>query len=192
MALSIARASRCSLRPSSSSLGFTLQEMLVTLCISGILAGGGMGMWRVVRQNTIIAAANNLVSHLALARSEAIGRNTRVVMCPTNDNQKCLKPSSDYTFWQAGWLIYADGNHNGKPDSIEIIRVHDGASGGIVIRSSRYRRRVTYQPLGTAGGSTITLAVCAAHDAALARYVIISIMGRARVAQNTNSSVKCG
>lgn len=192
MAPPVAGAPRRSFRMPSSSLGFTLQEMLITLCISGILAGGGMGMWRVVRQDTIIATANNLVSHLALARSEAIGRNARVVMCPTNDNEKCLKPGSDYTFWQAGWLIYTDGNHNGKPDSSEIIRVHDGASSGIVIRSSRYRKRVTYQPLGTAGGSTITFAVCAAHDATVARYVIISIMGRARVAQKTKSNVKCG
>lgn len=180
------------LRGKSSLLGFTLQEMLVALCISGSLAGGSVGMWRAVQQNAVTAAANELVSHLALARSEAVRRNVRVTICPTADQKDCLKPDKDYAFWHQGWLLYADANGNGKPDAGEIVRLQTAASHGIVIRSSRARSRVTYQPLGMSGGSTITLAVCAERNPALARYVVVSNTGRARVAQTTTSSVKCG
>lgn len=185
-------ALRFPLRPLSRLRGFTLQEMLVSVLISGTLAGGGIGIWNVIRQNAITTTANDLVAHLALARSEAIQHNSRIVMCPTRDDKNCVTPGSDYTSWQEGWLVFADKNGNATPDRGEIVRVHAAASRGVVVRSSRYRRRVTYRPMGTAGGSTITFAVCNAHDPRLARYVIVAITGRARVAKTTTSSVKCG
>lgn len=185
-----ARPSR-PLREKSAVLGFTLQEMLVVLCISATLAGGGLGMWRAVQQNAVTAAANQLLSHLALARSEAIRRNIRITMCPTSDREECLKPDEE-THWQKGWLVYADGNGNGKPDAGEIVRLQTAVHRGIVIRSSRARSRVTYQPAGMAGGSTITFAVCSERDPATSRYVIVSNTGRARVALTTTSDIKCG
>jgi len=178
--------------PLTTIRGFTLQEMLVSLCISGTLAGGGAGVWGAVQQNAITAAANDLVTHLALVRSEAITQNTRVTICPTVDRQACQPASSDYTAWQTGWLVYVDNNADGKPQVDEIVRLQNSVSNGIVIRSSRARGHVTYQPLGTAGGSTITFAVCSARDPSLARYVVVSNSGRARVAQTTTSNVKCG
>lgn len=179
---------RCTLSPLR---GFTLQEMVVSLVISGILASGSFGIWRVAQDSKITVAANDLVSHLALARSEAIRHRTRAMMCPTNDNKSCAKAGNDYTSWHKGWLIYTDNNGNTQPDGGEIVRLHAGTSRGVVIRTSRYRNRVTYQPTGMAGGSTITFAVCDARDSALARYVIISIVGRARVARTTASNMKC-
>ena len=174
------------------SRGFTLQEMLVSLCISGTLAGGGAGMWNVVQQEAVTATANDLVTHLALARNEAIMKNKDIVLCPTENQRSCSRPGSDFTAWHTGWLVYADQNDNGQPDPGEILRVQNGATRGIHIHSSRARGRVAYQPMGTAGGSTITLAVCSERNPSLARYVVVSNSGRARVAQTTTSNVKCG
>jgi len=171
--------------------GFTLQEMLVTLCISGALAGGSAGMWNVVQQNAITAAANDLVTHLALARNEAITKNKRITVCPTGDQKSCLGADNDFTNWQSGWMVYVDENDNGKPDDGEIVRVQSEPTRGITIRSSRARSHVAYQPTGLSGGSTITMAICSERDPSLARYVIVSNVGRARVAQTTTSNLKC-
>lgn len=172
--------------------GFTLQEMLITLCIGGLLAGAGIGMWNAIQRSTIVAAANELASNLALARTQAIERQARVVMCPTTDGKTCSGAGSDYTFWQEGWMVYVDQNGNAMPDGDEIVRIRKGDIHGVHIRTSRTRSRVTYRPLGTSGGSTITFAVCGERDPTLARYVIVSNVGRARVSQTTTSAVRCG
>jgi type IV fimbrial biogenesis protein FimT len=179
-------------RPLAAFRGFTLQEMLVSLCISGTLAGGGVSMWNVFQQEAVIAAANDLVAHLALTRSESITKNEHLTVCPTDDQQSCLQSGDHFTDWHKGWLVYADKNNNGRPEGGEIVRVQSGVTGRISIRSSRARSHITYQPMGTAGGSTITFAVCSERDPTLARYVIVSNNGRARVAPATASNVRCG
>lgn len=166
--------------------------MLVSLLISSSLALGGVSMWTVLQENALTVATNDLVTHLALARSEAVTRRGRVRVCPSADQSNCSKPDADYTFWQHGWLVYADENGDGKPQAAEIVRVHPGMSNHLVIRSSRARRSVTYQPIGTSGGSTLTFAVCSSRDPARARYVTVSNSGRARVSRTTTSAVKCG
>lgn len=177
--------------PPSRSRGFTLQEMLVALGISGSLTAGGVAMWSVVRDGAMTAAANDIAAHLALARSEAIKRHVPVKLCPSRDQTQCSGSDGAYTFWQYGWLVYADENRNGRPEAGEILRVHAGASGNIVIRTSRARSTATYQPFGTSGGSTITFAVCDSRDAVPPRYVIVSNGGRARVSRATTSAVQC-
>lgn len=171
--------------------GYTLQEMLVSLCISGSLATGGVSLWTVIQDNAMTAAANDVVTHLALARSEAIKRRALVKLCPSRDLNNCSEGEGDYTFWQYGWLVYADENHNGRPEAGEIVRAHTGTSRDFVIRTLRTRQVVTYQPIGTSGGSTTTFALCDARGPKYARYVTVSNGGRARVSRTTNSKVRC-
>lgn len=182
---------RCSPLPPPSR-GFTLQEMLVSLCISGSLATGSVTVMRsVIQENAMTTAANEIVAHLALARSEAIHRGIPVKLCPSRDQRSCSEQDGPYALWQHGWLVYADENHNGKPEAEEIVRRHTGLPRDMVIRTSRTRRAVTYQPIGTSGGSTVTFALCDARARAHARYITVSNGGRARVSRTTNSGIKC-
>ncbi|HEX7043131.1 MAG TPA: GspH/FimT family pseudopilin [Burkholderiales bacterium] len=171
--------------------GFTVHELLIAVCIAGAVALSSAGLWRIGQETVLTTAANELVAHLALARSEAIKRSVAVRMCPSADGAECLASGGDYTFWQRGWLVYADADANGRPGAAEILRLHAGAGDRVVIRTSRSRPAVSYQPVGTAGGSTITFAVCDARDPQRARYVTISNTGRARVSRTTTSSVRC-
>ena len=171
--------------------GFTIQETLISLCISGSLTVGGAGAWDLLQENTKTAAANDLVAHLALARSEAVKRHARVKLCPSVDQRSCADAGADYTHWQNGWLVYVDENRNGKPEAGEILRVYAGTSKNLAIRTSRGREQVTYQPTGTSGGSNLTFAFCDSRGPKFARYVTINNSGRARVSRASDSDVRC-
>ena len=187
----MARLGSSSSRSRIRQHGFTLQELLVSLAVGGALVSGGAGLHAAVQDSRQTTVANELVTHLNLARSEAIKRHTRVSVCPTQDQSTCLAADGRYTFWQYGWLIYADENHNGEPEPAEIIRVQPPADARLVIRTSHGRPEITYQTTGTAGGSTATFAVCGANGAQGARYVTVSNTGRPKISRTTTSDVRC-
>jgi type IV fimbrial biogenesis protein FimT len=170
--------------------GFTLYELFTTLAIGGVLMVGGTSLATALQSAAMTSSANDLITHLQYARSEAIKRHVKVSLCPSTDLATCTSPTGAHTLWQVGWIVYADSNNNGRPDVGEVLRT-SAASPRLVIRSSRARSRVTYHPSGTAGGSTITFAVCNAANADLARYVVVSNTGRPRIANTTASDLRC-
>lgn len=181
-------------RPSAScphARGFTLHELLITLLIAGILVTASAGVYGMLQENHKTVAANELVTHLNFARSEAIKRRTQIRMCASKNEATCLIPDADFAYWQYGWLIYADANDNGEPDAAEIIRVQPNLGGGFVIRTATSRSEIVYQPTGMSAGSPATFAVCDTRGPKFARYVTISNTGRARISRTTTSSVRC-
>ncbi|MFL6622685.1 MAG: GspH/FimT family pseudopilin [Sulfurifustaceae bacterium] len=180
-----------SLKSPRSARGFTLHEMLITLLVAGVLSSASAGVYAMLQENHKTVAANELVAHLNLARSEAIKRRAHVRICASKDQSTCVEPDADFAHWQYGWLIYADANDNGEPEPAEIIRVQPSLGSGFVIRTARSRNEITYQPMGTSAGSPATFAVCDARGPKYARYVTISNTGRARISRTTTSNVRC-
>lgn len=63
------------------SLGFTLLELLITLVIMGIVLAGALpSLTESIRNNMVSSQNLSLLSMLNFARSEAIRRNTEVVI----------------------------------------------------------------------------------------------------------------
>jgi type IV fimbrial biogenesis protein FimT len=179
-------------RPLSRARGYTVQELIVTVAIAGTVSGGAVAASNVLRDTTMVTAANDLIAHLNFARSTAIMQGADTVVCPSTDQIQCAEPVGDFTIWKSGWLVYVDRNGNGQPDQEEVVRTHAGkGANDVAIRSSRYRRQIAYHSSGTAGGSTITLAVCDGRGAASARYVTVSNTGRARLSRTTSSDMRC-
>ena len=84
--------------------GFTLIETMVVTAIVAVLAalaapsfGTTIDRWR-VRQ-----AVESMTSTLYYARSEAIKRQTRVVLCPSDDGRVCAAGGR----WEGGWIVFA-------------------------------------------------------------------------------------
>ncbi len=84
--------------------GFTLLELLVTIAVAAIILSYGVPSFMdVVRNGRAATNANDFVTALAIARSEAVKRGARVTVCASNDQATC---SGD---WEDGWIVFADG-----------------------------------------------------------------------------------
>lgn len=176
-------------RHTSRQRGFTLQELVISLAISGGVTTGATSMYAMVQDTKLTAAANELVAHLNLARSEAITRGYEVAVC-AHGNAEC-RTRTGAVSWQNGYRIYANTDGDNVLDDHEpILRMHNGHGGGITVRSNR-GGKLTFKPEGVSPGSTITVAFCGTGDPKRERYVIVQNGGRARVAHTSDSNVRC-
>jgi type IV fimbrial biogenesis protein FimT len=92
--------------------GLTLIELMVTMAVAIILLAVGIPMFDTMRvNNRSTAQANNLVTAINLARSEAVKRGDAVTLCPI-DNPANLTAGSiacgDAADWANGWFAYSD------------------------------------------------------------------------------------
>jgi len=102
----------------SRALGFTLIELMVTIGIAAVLAGLAAPSFRdLIANNRLKSHTSALHTSLLQARSEAIKRNSRVVLCKSSDGATCAT-SGD---WQQGWVVFADADNDAQIDAGELI-----------------------------------------------------------------------
>lgn len=83
--------------------GFTLVELMVTVAILAILlAIAAPSFTGTIRDTGARAVAQQLVSALNLARSEAVMRRASVQVCPRNADATACEPRAG---WKSGWLV---------------------------------------------------------------------------------------
>ncbi len=93
--------------------GFTLWELLVTLLVAGIVFGLGIpNLLEFSRNNAMAGAANDFVSTLMAARTEAVKRQVPVTVCASVDpfaaNPVCAPDGANAT----GYFAWVDENNN--------------------------------------------------------------------------------
>jgi type IV fimbrial biogenesis protein FimT len=85
--------------------GFTLIELIVTMVVAGILFAMVVpSFMSSIKNNTTATEANDLVSILGYARSEAVTQDVKVSICPSTDNLTC---SSN---WALGAIVYCQAS----------------------------------------------------------------------------------
>ena len=95
--------------------GLTLVEVMITLTIAAILSSLGVpGFVDLIRTKNLAAAASDLKSDLNFARSEAVKRNRRVLVCPAGASANTCGGGTD---WAIGWLVCVDADANGACDT---------------------------------------------------------------------------
>lgn len=89
-----------SLGTSARVRGFTLLELLVTIAIVAVLATLAIPSFRsVINSNRLTAQANELVTSIQLARTEAIRRNATVTLCRTTNGTACAAAAGSWDRW---------------------------------------------------------------------------------------------
>lgn len=172
------------------SAGFTLIELMVVVALMAILATlAAPAMSGMVNSMRLTTAVNSLFTSLLLARSEAIKRNGRAVVCKSASGDACITSGG----WEQGWIVFHDANNNATRDTGEVIvsRGHALQSPIRLNGNSPLANYVSFTPMGqTAYASGAfqagTLTVCVESSEPLeARQIVISSTGRPRTVRKT-------
>ena len=185
------RRHRIWLSPRARACGFTLYELMITLAIIGILATGAVAAGDFLQRNGITAQINTLFTDMSLARSEAIKRSERVVICKGTGSAACATTAA----WNNGWTVFVDLDADDTLDAAEpVLRAQPPAPAQPVMYAPSGNTNKTflrYKADGFAWPSG-RFVVCSA-DRAYAKAIIVWHTGRARVAveETDGTPVRC-
>jgi type IV fimbrial biogenesis protein FimT len=167
--------------------GFTVIELLTVLLLASILISMGVPAMRsIIVENRMTASANELISSLILARSEAIKRGTFVTVCKSNDAATCGDAGVE---WNEGWIIFSNVS-GATADAVdagdEIIRVYSALPDGVTIAGlGQIAPFLAYRPTGTSGtpiqNLNGTLVICDDNGLSDSRGVIVTNSGRPHI-----------
>lgn len=104
--------------------GFSLVELLVVIALvaaSSLAAAPMFSEWQA--RDRVDGAARALLASLTLARSEAIARGARVVVCPSDGGTRCLpkgqRCAQGRAAWSCGWIVAVEPERAGP-----LLRTH--------------------------------------------------------------------
>lgn len=164
---------------SKRQAGVTMIELMVVVLIAAILAAMAVPSFSSFIQNTrLTSTMTQLTSELNRARSEAIKRNTRVLVCVRGSDTDC----GAITSWQNGWLVCYDGNTNGQCD----IAPTDGSNPNPIVVHQAINSKLTlsspaaviwFNPNGTANAASTLVMCCKSGYTPNASSAVIAATG---------------
>lgn len=177
-----------------SARGFTLVELAITVVVLSVLMALAAPLFTgMTNGNRLTSNANEIVTAMQIARSEAVRRNARTTFCQSTNGTTC----SNVSPWQ-GWLVFADADNDNVVDADEIVRTGVIEAPMQIIASSNITNgSVVFRAdgLAYAGNDLLeaNMRVCLpVTDPALnVRDVNIAIGGRIAVRAPINGSGAC-
>jgi type IV fimbrial biogenesis protein FimT len=99
---------------------------MITLAIAAIVLTVGVPSFQeMMRNNRAATHANEILTGLNFARSEAVKRGVIVSLCPSTDQASCSG-----TNWATGWIVFVNPNGDATVDAGEVVlRVWEPLSG---------------------------------------------------------------
>jgi type IV fimbrial biogenesis protein FimT len=167
-------------------------ELMVTITIAGMLLSIAIpNFTSIISSNRLTTYANELVTSLNFARSEAIKRGVQVT----------VRNKGASTHWESGWIVFVDSdasntfNDDGGATLCELdkdclLRTYDALPSGYTITTgnSAYKDYASYVSSGhSKSGVGDTFRLCNGTDNTASRAIIVNAVGRVRVSTGTAS-----
>ncbi|KTC69286.1 type IV pre-pilin [Legionella birminghamensis] len=162
--------------------GFTLTELIVTLCIAAIFISVAVpGYYSLIQNNKVVAMVNRLSASLNFARMEAIKRGVRVSVCSAGNAS--LTACGSATQWAQGWIVFVDANNNNLIDSNnDLVKVNEALPSGTQVNANS--NIVSYDSMGFVSSGEMNLSVtaigCKGNNA---RALNVSASGRLSISR---------
>lgn len=106
--------------------GFTLLELIITIAVLGIFLSLAVPSFLgAIQNNRMSGYANDFITAMQLARSEATQLRRPVSVCASSDGASCTGD------WEDGWIVFVDDEPAGTTTTTvdEILRVWPGLEG---------------------------------------------------------------
>lgn len=162
--------------------GFSLVELMATLCVIGLLMGVGVPAYEsLVEDNRLVTNVNELVAAIHYARSEAIKRGAPVRICIANNSSINAGGCSGGSDWSAGWNVRIVGGA-----VLQRRAPMQGAETLDEIGSPTNDGRITFDRLGFTADTRTVISCNADDEATRARGLIVNVVGQVRTAADTN------
>jgi len=104
---------------------------MITLSVAAILASLAVPSFStMIKDNRQVTQANDVITTLIYARSEAIKRGSRIVVCKSSDGAGCTAAGG----WEQGWIAFVDANNDATVTAgEELLRVHGPLTSGTTL-----------------------------------------------------------
>lgn len=141
-----------------SHKGFSLVELLITVFMLSILLTVGIPAFNGISQENALAdISNRFISSITLARSEAVSKNTTVVMCQLNAARNGCDNDGN---WEDGWVIWNDLDNGldlefvNQDGEVEVIISEDALPAGYTLTAlnNQFSNVITFDSSGAAAG----------------------------------------
>jgi type IV fimbrial biogenesis protein FimT len=194
----------------TNKAGFTLLELMIVVAIAAILMGIAIpSFMEAIRSNRLTTYANELVTALNLARSEAVKRGLTVAVRRV-DNLSSTNLGAGAN-WEDGWDVFVDLNGNGSFNDdgdgtlcelniqnvlIEdcLLKTYTALRASYTLRGdANFTASVTYMPSGRSNSNGI-FALCddsdglATPSANTSRLLIVNQVGRVSMGVDTDNN----
>ncbi len=169
--------------------GFSIVELMIVITIGAILAGLALPSlkdWN--RNGHRTAAVTTLLSSLHLGRSEAVKRNKRVALCPSDDVTPIDAKCSGNKEFAAGWLVFVDEDEDLEHTKTEeILAAVTAVNSNFTIFTTNGETGLYFKPSGRMVTSdkndAVDFNICDDRGAEQGRVISITNSGRPQSGQ---------
>jgi type IV fimbrial biogenesis protein FimT len=162
--------------------GFTFIELVVALAIIAVITAWGFPEYQQFKRNQLMTlSVNQFSAAIMFARSQSIIRTEHIIICPIDEQHNCRSDGQ----WHRGWMVFADLDRDRIYNHEDVILLTEAPlSEGVTALSSRFRSKLRFNQTGFAPGTNVTVRFCDPRGARFGKAIIISNVGRPRLAQS--------